>query len=392
LSLQCIATPDRVVSTDERTLFFAAAAGVFNIGWAASQNSHQSLVPELTPHEVERVLLNSCRYAAFVGSNILVLSSMFVLLQSNAFGPTPETEDSSLTYKTLTGIVLGAGVLCALAFLTLVRAPPGTTAAAAAEAEKVKAAAPAAPPAPSSPSATSALALATASSRTPLMWLQTADYYKTTLCYITMRLATNLTTLYMALFLTTTLGMEQGAIAAIPFVIFLFSLLTVGQLKSLTARLGVQRALCLGAAIFSLGSATIIVLPGFSAANYVMYAAAAALGVGLASITVSVATLQSTLLGCDTSSAGFVFGSMSALDKLVVGVVVLGVQIASDSPAVELKNFFRYILGVVPLASVAACTLLAFSIKGGREGEAASAKEGDVATPNPLAQGTAPSA
>jgi Na+/melibiose symporter-like transporter len=369
-----VASPGRVVGTDERTLFFAAAAGVFNIGWAASQNSHQALVPELTPLETERVVLNSVRYAAFVASNILVLASMFALLTANAFGPTPQTEDSPLTYSTLTGIVLGTGVCCAALFLALVRAPPP---------------APAAPQAAAA-AAPAAAAAAAAPGRTPLQWLRTAAYYKTAALYVTMRLGTNITTLYMALFLTTTLGMEQGAIAAIPFVVFACSLGAVSQLKAATAALGVRRTLCAGAGVFAAGSAAILLLP--PALAPVMYGAAACLGVGLAAITVSVATLQSSLLGSDTRSAGFVFGSHSALDKLVVGVVVLGVQIASDAPGVQLGEFFRYTLGLAPLAAVGLCAALALSLGGGGEEGGAGAGAGAagsgapvVATPNPLA-------
>jgi hypothetical protein len=176
-------------------------------------------------------------------------------------------------------------------------------------------------------------------------------------------------------------------------------LAAVSQLKALTAALGVPRTLLAGAAVFALGSATILLLPG--SLNGVMYGAAAALGVGLAAITVSVATLQSTLLGSDTRSAGFVFGSMSALDKLVVGVVVLGVQIASDAPGVNLADFFRFTLGLTPLAAVGVCTLLAFSISAGNDSNSSSSSSSSsksseealqepsatssVVSPNPLA-------
>jgi Na+/melibiose symporter-like transporter len=402
-----LASPDRLVGSDERTLFFAAAAGIFNIGWAASHNRHQSLVPELTPVETERVALNAVRYSSFVCSNILVLVSMFILLETNAYGASPATEDSPLLYKTVTGIVLGLGACCAAVFLATVRAAPPTAAKAAAL--------------PAAPGTATVAAAAALPGRTPLMWLATADYHKTAACYITMRLATNITTLvsgalrgggqphtafararspspphtlltlppcaqFMALFLTTSLGMTQGAIAAIPFVIFACSLATVSQLTALTQRLGVRRTLCAGAAVFSLGSAAILLLP--PAVNGAMYAAAAALGVGLAAMTVSVATLQSSLLGSDTSSAGFVFGSMSALDKLVVGVVVFGLQAASDRPGLSLADFFRYTLGLAPLAAVGVCALLALSITGstGASGEGGEALHQlrSAGTPNPL--------
>jgi Na+/melibiose symporter-like transporter len=363
LSPQCVASPGRVVGSEERTTFFAAAAGVFNIGWAACQNSHQALVPELTPSVEGRVLLNSLRYSSMVAANLLVLTSMLVLLTSNAFGPGQQTEDSPATYKVLTGIVLGTGAVLAAAFLLLVRAPP---------LEKAVEGAPAPPRGKSNGE-----------------WLRTLDMYKTLLAYITMRMATNFTTLYMALFVTTTLGMDQGAIAAIPFLIFAASLMSVSQLKRLTGFLGLRGALTAGVAVFSVGSAGILLTP--PAASAVMYPVALCLGAGLAAITVSVATLQSELLGDDTASAGFVFGIMSATDKLVVGIAVLGVQLAAEgqfnaaAPGDTGAQFYRYTLGAVPLACVGACLALALSLGKPRAAQAGGGGAAvAVAVKNPL--------
>ena len=374
-----------MVGAEERTAFFAAAAGVFNIGWAACQNAHQALVPELTPSVEGRVLLNSLRYSSMVAANLLVLTSMLVLLTTGAFGPGTQTEDSPATYKVLTGIVLGTGSALAAAFLALVRAPP-----VAPPSEKVAGVTVAGV-------TTAAAAAAAAPSRPIGEWLRTLDLYKTLFAYITMRMATNFTTLYMALYVTTTLAMDQGAIAAIPFVIFAASLLSVSQLKRLTACLGLRGALSVGAVLFSVGSAGILLAaPG--PASAVMYPVALCLGAGLAAITVSVATLQSELLGDDTASAGFVFGIMSAADKLVVGVAVLGVQLAAEgqfnaaAPGAAGANFFRYTLGIVPLACVGACVLLAFSLPKPRGKVGGGGNGGEMAPTvvNPLTPEKAP--
>jgi len=115
---------------------------------------------------------------------------------------------------------------------------------------------------------TAAAAAAAAPSRPIGEWLRTLDLYKTLFAYITMRMATNFTTLYMALYVTTTLAMDQGAIAAIPFVIFAASLLSVSQLKRLTACLGLRGALSVGAVLFSVGSAGILLAaPGPASAG-----------------------------------------------------------------------------------------------------------------------------
>ena len=64
-------------------LYYCAAASFFNVGWAAVQVSHMSMVPELTPLDTERVALNSARYAFTVLSNVAVFVIFFILIQLN---------------------------------------------------------------------------------------------------------------------------------------------------------------------------------------------------------------------------------------------------------------------------------------------------------------------
>jgi Na+/melibiose symporter-like transporter len=42
-------------------IYYAPLIVIFQFGWAATQISHLSLIPELTPHENERVGLNALR-------------------------------------------------------------------------------------------------------------------------------------------------------------------------------------------------------------------------------------------------------------------------------------------------------------------------------------------
>ena len=113
-----------------------------------------------------------------------------------------------------------------------------------------------------------------------------------------------------------------------------------------------------------------------------MYPVALCLGAGLAAITVAVATLLSELLGDDTASVGFVIVLMSATDKLVVGIAVLGVpaeaQLNAQSPGNVGANFHRNSLGVVPLVCVGATRARLFPAEAaGRE------KGGAAAAPPP---------
>ena len=80
--LPCSIT-DGAVGQTYLLLYYCAAASFFNVGWAAVQVSHMSMVPELTPLDAERVALNSARYAFTVLSNVAVFVIFFILIQLN---------------------------------------------------------------------------------------------------------------------------------------------------------------------------------------------------------------------------------------------------------------------------------------------------------------------
>ena len=59
LFMECIG----VAKADNWALFlyYAPFVVIFQFGWASTQISHLSLIPELTPNESERVQLNAIR-------------------------------------------------------------------------------------------------------------------------------------------------------------------------------------------------------------------------------------------------------------------------------------------------------------------------------------------
>ena len=69
-------------------IYYCASASLFNVGWAAVQVSHMSMVPELTVIDNERVALNSARYAFTVLANVAVFVIFFALIK--AIGQNPE--------------------------------------------------------------------------------------------------------------------------------------------------------------------------------------------------------------------------------------------------------------------------------------------------------------
>ena len=51
-------------------LYYSPFIVIFQIGWASTQISHLSLIPELTPNNGERVELNAIRYLRLFSEEI----------------------------------------------------------------------------------------------------------------------------------------------------------------------------------------------------------------------------------------------------------------------------------------------------------------------------------
>jgi Na+/melibiose symporter-like transporter len=120
-------------------IYYCASASLFNVGWAAVQVSHMSMVPELTVIDNERVALNSARYAFTVLANVAVFVIFFALIKAigqNAeyafvdvamtcffvvFKSFSTLASGSTPYKTLFHLLcyisLGVGALTSLFFL-----------------------------------------------------------------------------------------------------------------------------------------------------------------------------------------------------------------------------------------------------------------------------------
>lgn len=107
----------------QKTIALAIACAIFNLGWAAVQVSHMSLVPELTTQDGKRVLLNAVRYGNTILSNLIVFLTMFTLLHVLNGGSNSNKERPEV-YLDLALVVMSLGGVCSLAFLVLLRERP----------------------------------------------------------------------------------------------------------------------------------------------------------------------------------------------------------------------------------------------------------------------------
>jgi Na+/melibiose symporter-like transporter len=349
LCLPCVVQGEGVSSTAV-TAYYAAVAGLFNIGWSACQVSHMALVPEITALDEARLALNSARYACSVFANLFVYTTAFVLLQ--AAPSREEGEDNPATYSSLAIWVLGVGGFFSLLFLAVSRTLGGQGGAQAGG---------------SGPGAAMGVG------KSPAEWLRTSDFYKTAFMYTMMRLGISIQAVYLAFYITVVVRMDQTSIAMLPLVIFASSLASALLLKRLSTRFGRLQTLTGGGVLYVMGCIATAVMP--ASLSGLMYPVAVCLGAGAAAITISVHTLQSDLIGLEVASGAFVFGAMSFADKLTTGVVVVMLQAISDGvPAGGEVDFFRYVESIAPLLAIFLCVLTAWTIRGrkgasgGREG------------------------
>ena len=376
----------------------AAALGVFaalfNVGWAAVQVSHMSLVPELTRDEGERVLLNSARYGNTVLSNCAVFLVMLSLLPdaSSESGTDPRYKQPRV-YQSLAAVVLGVGLLCSAAFLLLGREPRPEELQAREDADAALAARAAA--AGQSPEAFSAAEAAAAreaaaggeGAEAPLLaperrgsgdegafydvrgwrdWLRVGDFWRTMSVYTFVRLSVNISQVYLTFFVTETLAMSQSAVAVTPLLLYLAQLASTAASRRVAVRLGRRRSIFLGSSLTVAACASMLFIqPGASAP--VVYASVLLLGAGLALSMVISVSIEADLVGNRLGSAAFVYGACSFADKLSSGVFVLAIQTLRDvrypkgNPQHEL--FIRCVNAIIPAASAVLAAAIAATLQ-----------------------------
>ncbi|XP_053293171.1 major facilitator superfamily domain-containing protein 12 isoform X2 [Pleuronectes platessa] len=287
---------------------------VFQFGWAATQISHLSLIPELVTCEDAKVELTAYRYAFTVIANITVYAVAYLLFHmqasedgdplSDALGPV----DIPI-FRNLALIVLGIGALFSILFhLGTKESRHRAEGEARGEdvrkrMEKVEEESERSPLLPRSQTSSSLLQWK--------CWLQQPSFYQVALLYMSTRLIVNLSQTYISMYLINTLGLHKKFIATIPLVIYMSGFLSSFIMKPLTKLIG------------------------------------------------------------KCQSGAFVYGAMSFTDKLANGVAVMIIQALHPCHTVVCCPacvwFYHYIMvivtgGVAVIAAMALCSILIWPI------------------------------
>jgi Na+/melibiose symporter-like transporter len=358
----------------------AVFASLFNVGWAAVQVSHMALVPELTSDDVERVLLNSARYANTVLSNCFVFLVMLAVLKGAIPTGVPDGSDDynkATTYQTLSFIVLGVGGVCTALFLAGTPEPLKSSGAAQLEGEggaydelsavaaplveqDAEAAREAVPP-------TAPAALSGAGARPAQMawrnWLELRAFYLVTAVYALTRLATNVSQVYLSFYVTASLRMDETAIALVPLLLYISQLTATATMKRIALRFGRRNSMAIGTALIAAACGLMLTLTPQSSGG--VYFAMLLLGAGSAISMVISVSMQADLIGSNTESGAFVYGAMSFVDKVANGIAILVVQYVGDAinDGDTKADYIRNVTGVLPMICIAAAMLFCALIK-----------------------------
>ncbi|KAL9987295.1 hypothetical protein ACROYT_G001578 [Oculina patagonica] len=282
-------------------MYYVPFIVIFQFGWASTQISHLSLIPELTDSENEKVTLNAIRYAGTVSSNIFVFLVTWVLITTEGKGSAKLAPSDSTAFMYVVFIVVGTGLLFMLIFHVGLKEPPrACTYALACEGSK-------------------------RSAGNWIHWFKEIQFYQVALLYMCTRLIVNITQVYIPMYTLETLSLSKDTIAKIPLVIYVSGFLSTFLTKPLNKCYGRKGTFFLG--LLMIGGVSLWMW-FIDKNNYTAtYGAAALLGVGGSTLLVTALTMLADLIGENVETGAFVYGAMSFTDKLSNGIAVQLIQI-----------------------------------------------------------------
>lgn len=354
-------------------IYFVPFIIIFQFGWAATQISHLSLIPELVTCEHAKVELTAYRYAFTVIANITVYAVAYLLFHVQA----GEDDDPELSetlgpvdvpiFRNLALIVLGIGALFSIFFHL---GTPEVKREAREEdgeeerrrrIEREEEEGERKPLLPRSKTFSSLLQWN--------CWLQQPSFYQVALLYMSTRLIVNLSQTYISMYLTNTLGLHKKFIATIPLVMYLSGFLSSFIMKPLSKLIGKCLTYFVGLLLILAFSSWVLLDDSMGQR---VYGAAVLLGVGSATILVTSLSMTAELIADQTQSGAFVYGAMSFTDKLANGAAVMIIQALhpchSSKCCPACVWFYHYVMvivtgGVAIMACLALCSILIWPIR-----------------------------
>ncbi|XP_041912977.1 major facilitator superfamily domain-containing protein 12a isoform X1 [Alosa sapidissima] len=289
-------------------IYFLPFIVIFQFGWAATQISHLSLIPELVTCEYAKVELTAFRYAFTVVANITVFGAAWVLFHLQEESTDNLGPADIPVFRNLSLLVLGIGAVTSLLFHVGTRENSYATG-------------------DSEPGERQPLLLNTPKPTTARLqwkhWLLQPSFYQVAFLYMSTRLIVNLSQTYVSMYLTNTLMLPKNYIATIPLVMYVSGFASSLIMKPVSKLIGKSLTYFTGLLLIMAFAYWALLDIHMGSA---VYGAAILLGTGSATILVMSLSLTADLIGDQTQSGAFVYGAMSFTDKVANGLVVMLIQ------------------------------------------------------------------
>eukprot|EP01061_Rhynchopus_euleeides_P011483 TRINITY_DN21054_c0_g1_i1.p1 TRINITY_DN21054_c0_g1~~TRINITY_DN21054_c0_g1_i1.p1 ORF type:complete len:556 (+),score=230.02 TRINITY_DN21054_c0_g1_i1:50-1669(+) len=336
-------------------MWYAIYVSIFQTGWATTQISHLSLIPDLSTGCPERrTALNATRYAATVLSTVAVYVVAYILLgtagtdtdspssnvtevlyDDNLMGTPAPDSDSSLTVDNKVQFrELATFITCTGFFFTFIIFQLGMRLSARTAGHLLIN--------PDSPTT----GQQASTGETVKMWLKCKRFYCVAVMYMCTRLVVNMSQSFLPYYLTKTLGMNKTSIALGPLTLYICSFGASMVIGNLAKRIGAYKSYLLSLTGISGACCLWYFIDG---TPDLVYIPCGIFGFFSSLLMVSCLSIVAELIK-DLPGSAFVYGAFSFTDKLSSGIVIMLIQYGSANSSDDDKpHYYRLVVSIFPL-------------------------------------------
>ncbi|KAJ8573514.1 hypothetical protein K7X08_010025 [Anisodus acutangulus] len=307
---------------------------LFSGGWSCTQVSHMAMVNGITLDQTSRVACVSCRNAFTMVASLIVYGIGFFIFNSSV-----KQVEIKEQYHLLATITVLIGCCFVIIFHLGTKEP------------RVK--------------QVSHKTIPRGSSWK--RWLKNGLYYRVASIYVLTRVVTNISQVFLALYVISDLHMSQSSKALVPAIIYLCSFITSVMLQELEwSSYRLKAIFSVGGLLWLFCGAVVLSLP--MNMNVFMYILSVVIGIANAFMMVTSVGMESELVDKEVEGSAFVYGSLGFVEKVLCGIMLYilesyeSVTPASCDPSYPCFTITRFSLGFIPgVAALAGVVVTCFT-------------------------------
>ncbi|KZC04412.1 Major facilitator superfamily domain-containing protein 12 [Dufourea novaeangliae] len=323
-------------------LVYVVSISIFQTGWAAVQISHLSMIPALTNSPLARADLTAIRYSAQVGAAVVVFVVTWIVLPTNEEDVVRLAQEDSYKFRNIVLTLTFIGMVTTIFFHVLLKGHLLES------------------PAPHKGNVEESRRLLDNPPNNRSSWFSSTILLRVAMLYVASRLFITLATVYLPLYIEETDIDGKEALATVPLVSYVSSFVAALLLKYINKSCGTKMCYFLGTLI-GIFSAVVTKFGGNNAA--IIYIVAILIGAASSITMVTALSVTAEIIGPRTERSAVVYSTVTFLDKVVTGVVVIFIEKWRCRQPELCPNYNRDTLSLVCAVSMALglATLLSVS-------------------------------